>query len=112
MAGRRVQLPVVRQHPHQHDGAGHDDRQAEDEAAGQAQPSAWAPAAPSRVATALAEGAGNGHATHGEQVFEMELEADAEHEQDDADLGELLGEYSDRRRTRECAGRPAMPASR
>ena len=28
---------------------------------------------------------------HRQQLFEVELQADAEHQQDDADLGELLG---------------------
>ena len=40
----------------------------------------------------LRDGAGEGDAAHGEQFFEMELQADAEHQQDDADLGQLLGQ--------------------
>ena len=30
---------------------------------------------------------------HGEQLLDVELQADAEHQQDDADLGELLREW-------------------
>ena len=41
---------------------------------------------------ALRDRAGNGDAADGEQLLEMELQADAEHQQDDADLGQLLGE--------------------
>src|SRR3712207_7926784 len=41
---------------------------------------------------ALHDGAGDRDAADGEQVFDMELQADAEHQQDDADLRELLGE--------------------
>ena len=62
-------------------------------AAAQAQPKACAASAPSPVATALcSDGAGNGDAPHGQQFLEVELQADAEHQQDDADFGELLGE--------------------
>ena len=46
---------------------------------------------PSSVATRLwTQGAGQGHPPHGEQLLEVELQADAEHQQDDADLGELV----------------------
>ena len=41
---------------------------------------------------ALHDRAGDGDAANGEQFFEMELQADAEHQQDDADFGQLLGE--------------------
>ena len=54
---------------------------------------------------ALDDRAGDRHALHREQVLEVELQADAEHQQDDADLGELLGDVRDRRRTRACTGR-------
>ena len=43
---------------------------------------------------ALSDRAGNGDAPHRQQFLQMELQADAEHQQDDADLGELLGEMS------------------
>src|SRR4026208_1992349 len=59
--------------------------------ADQSQPNARATSAPSRVATALcATGARNRDPPDGEQFLDVELEADDEHEQDDADLGELL----------------------
>ena len=59
----------------------------------QLQPSACTTAAPSAVATALWTMApGNGDAPDGEQLLDVELQADAEHEQDDADLGELRGQ--------------------
>ena len=61
---------------------------------------------------ALDDRARNRDAADGEQFVEVELEADAEHQEDDADLGELFGE----RRVGDEAGRvtvrPAMPASR
>ena len=54
---------------------------------------ATATATPSeRRDEALADRAGDGDVADGEQVVEVEVQADAEHQQDDADLGELLGE--------------------
>ena len=52
-------------------------------------------ATPTRVPSsgrdeALTQGAGHGHPPHGEQLLEVEVQADAEHQQDDADLGELV----------------------
>jgi hypothetical protein len=46
----------------------------------------------SRVTVRPCYGSGNGDATYGEQLLEMELQADAEHQEDDADFGELLGQ--------------------
>ncbi len=43
---------------------------------------------------ALHDGAGEGDPAHGEQFFEVEVQPDAEQEQDDADLGHLLGEVA------------------
>ena len=43
---------------------------------------------------ALDDRAGNRHALHREQLLDVELQADAEHQQDDADLGELLGDVA------------------
>jgi hypothetical protein len=40
---------------------------------------------------ALEDGARDRDVLHGEQVFEVEMEPDAEHEQDDAEFGELVG---------------------
>ena len=48
---------------------------------------------PSRVAKAIwAIAPGMAICLHREQVLEREMQADAEHQQDDADLGELAGE--------------------
>ena len=41
---------------------------------------------------ALRDGAGNGDAPDREQFLDVELQADAEHQQDDADLRQLLGQ--------------------
>ena len=41
---------------------------------------------------ALDDGAGDGDAPDREQFLEVELQPDAEHQQDDADLGELRGQ--------------------
>jgi hypothetical protein len=51
----------------------------------------------------------HGDAANGEQLLEMKLEANAEHQEDDADLGELLrhrgvGDETRRVRTDEDAG--------
>ena len=51
--GRRVQVAVVGQHPHQHDGARHRDRQAEHQAGGPAPAERPRHTAPSAVATTL-----------------------------------------------------------
>ena len=40
---------------------------------------------------ALDDGAGDGHPANGKQFLEMELQAYAEHEQDDAHFRELFG---------------------
>ena len=55
------------------------------------QPSHHASAIPSAVATAIcAIAPGMAMRPHREQVFEREMQADAEHQQDHADLGELV----------------------
>ena len=57
------------------------------------QPSAMPSAMPSeRRDEGLADGPRDGDAPHGEQVPEREVDADAEHQQDHADLGELGGD--------------------
>lgn len=56
---------------------------------------------PKRGAGDLDHGAGNGDGLHREEILEGEMEADAEHQQDHADLGELIGE----RLIRHVAGR-------
>ena len=40
----------------------------------------------------LCDGAGDGDAPDREQIFEREMQADAEHQQDHADLGEFVGD--------------------
>ena len=49
------------------------------------------PRAEQRRDHALADGAGHRDASHRQQLLDMELQADAEHQQDHADLGELFG---------------------
>ena len=41
---------------------------------------------------ALRERARDGDAPDGQQLLDVELQADAKHQQDDADLGELFGQ--------------------
>ena len=61
--------------------------------AGQPQPSQRASdRAEDRRDRALRDRAGNGDSTNRQQFLDVELQADAEHQQDDADLGQLLGE--------------------
>ena len=42
----------------------------------------------------LDDRAGDGDTADGQEFLEMEVQAHAEHEQDDADLGQLLGQFS------------------
>ena len=58
---------------------------------------------------ALDDGSGEGNPPHGQQLFEVEMQPDAEHEQDDADLGELLRQRLIRQRSQACGtdGDPA-----
>ena len=57
------------------------------------QPMTYANSAPNTVATAIwTDGAGNGDGANGQEILEREVQADAEHQQDDADLGQLGGE--------------------
>ena len=61
--------------------------------ADQSHPKALAIRAPRAVATsALRDRARDRDPPDGEKLLDVELQADAEHEQDDADLGELLGD--------------------
>ena len=50
------------------------------------------PRAEQRRDHALPDRAGHGDGPHRQQLLDMELQADAEHQQDDADLGELFGD--------------------
>ena len=78
----------------------------------QLQPSACASQAPSSGGDrCLRDRARDGDAANGQQLLEVELQADAEHQQDDADFGELFG---DRRVDDEPGvfGPTSVPASR
>ena len=50
------------------------------------------PHAEQRRADNLGDGAGDGDGADRQQILEREMQADAEHQEDDADLGELVGE--------------------
>ena len=57
---------------------------------------------------ALDQRAGNGHRPHRQEIFQMEVQAHAEHEQDHADFGALgsdilIGDKAGRERTHENA---------
>ena len=91
-------------------GARHRQRQAEHEAGADrpAEPMAKRHAE-QRGAGDLHDGAGHGDRPHREQLLEREMQADAEHQQDDADLGELacerlVGDEARRRRADQHAG--------
>jgi hypothetical protein len=93
VAGRCVQIVAVGKHPYQDDRAGDRQREAEHD------PRGPVPAERVRDAgaqagrdEALCDGSRNGDPLHGQQLRQVKLEADAEHQQDDADLRELLGE--------------------
>ena len=60
----------------------------------------------------LHDGAGHGDGAHRQQVLQREMQADAEHQQDDADLGELVGQALVGDEARRERARPATPASR
>ena len=115
VAGRRVQVVVVRRgRAIEHDGAGDRDGQAEDDAGRPAPAEGRGDAARrGRWRPRLwHDRPGHGHPADGQQLLEVELQADAEHQQDDADLGELLGQIAGRRRSPACVGPTTMPASR
>ena len=92
VARGRVQIVVVREHAQQDDGAGHGNRQSEQNA------SRPGPAKrPSREAAqqggneALAQSAGDCHAAYRQQVFHLEVKPHAKHQQNDTDLRHLIG---------------------
>ena len=85
--------PPLLQQAEQHHGARHGKGDAEDE------PGSPAPALPPAERhgqrdgeEGLGAGAGNGDAAYRQQVLKREMQADAEHQEDDADLGELVGD--------------------
>ena len=81
------------QRAQQHHGARDRQRQAEDDARhpGPAEEQAQ-PHAQQRRDADLHQGAGHRDRLDREQILQREMQADAEHQQDDADLGELVGE--------------------
>ena len=86
-------IVVVGEDADEHDRAGHGERHAKDQR-GRPIP-AECPRkkrAQARGDRTLRDGSGNRDMTHGEQFFDVELEADAEHQQNDTDLGQLLGQ--------------------
>ena len=90
-----VELAVVGQHPHQYHRARDREGEAEDQA-GREPPAGGVRDERSdrRRHEALDDRAWDGDAAHGEEVFDVELHPDAEHQQDDPDLGELLREVA------------------
>jgi hypothetical protein len=92
VAGRRVKIPVIGEDAHEHDGARHRQGNAED------QPRAPRPAVPVGHAGtqesrhgALHQGARHRDLPDGQQLVEVKLKPDAEHQQDCAHFRQLLG---------------------
>ncbi len=107
---RRLEDVMVLQGAHQHDRAGDRERQAEDEAR-QMRPAQHPGEARAhqRGDGDLADRARHGDAGDRQQVLQREMQADAEHQQDDADLGQLgskrgIGLEARRVRTHQDAG--------
>ena len=88
-----VEEAAILQGAQQHDGAGDREREAEDEPAADGQPTAGRAPTPSDAGDGdLDQRAGHRDARDRQQILQREMQADAEHQQDDADLGELAGE--------------------
>ncbi|HTM30239.1 MAG TPA: hypothetical protein VL263_02990 [Vicinamibacterales bacterium] len=93
VAGLCVEIVVVGEHPHEHHRAGDGQRHAEDQAGRPVPPEgARQHDAKHRGDATLCDRPGNGHASDREQLLDVELQADAEHQENDADLGHLFGE--------------------
>ena len=102
----------VHEDAHQDDGAGDGQGDADDGARPRPADGERRRGMPSRVATTICpSGAGEGDAPHREEVLEVEVQADAEHQQHDADLGELAGELGSAENPG-VFGPMATPASR
>ena len=102
--------PALLQRAQQHDGRGDRKREAEDEAGPDrpAEPPGQARAEHRREGD-LHDRARHGDGAHRQQILEREMQADAEHQEDDADLGEferqrLVGDEARRVRPDENAG--------
>ena len=93
--GRRVKVAMIGEHADEHDRAGDGERHAEDDSR---RPAPAEPARDERAEhgrdRALRDGAGYRDASNREQFLDVKLQADAEHQQDDADFGELFGDFS------------------
>ena len=110
LAASRLDQPPLLQRAQQHDGRGDRQGQAEDD------PRADAPAQKDRQAQAhdgrgrdLNDRAGDGDVLHRHQVLERKVQADAEHQQDHADLRQLrrqllVGDIARRERPDQHAG--------
>ena len=109
------------QRPQQNHGAGDRQRSRTPGSPPSCQPKAQAKPMPSSGGDRdLHDGAGNGDGADREQVIQGEMQADAEHQQDDADLGEFSrqrrigdkarGEGTDQHARREDSRRSAMSA--
>src|SRR5580700_10159951 len=101
MSDRRVQIVMVGQHAEQNDRTGDGNRQAEHESRGETSSEGHFDGSghESRDQN-LPERAGNGDAPDCEQVLYMKMQPDAEHQQNHADFGQLVGEL----RIRDKAG--------
>jgi hypothetical protein len=93
-ARARVQYPALLQGTQQHDRAGDGERQTEH------QPRAQRPAPQHRDAGSqggrngdLPKSAGNGDPAHRHQIADREVQADPEHQEDHANLGELIRQF-------------------
>jgi hypothetical protein len=90
---RRVEVVVVGENPDQHDRAGDRERDPEHQAGRPTPPEHRRRGrAEQRRDDALRDRARHGDAPNREQLLDVELQADAKHQKDDADLGQLLGE--------------------
>ena len=107
---RLDQAPLL-QRLQQHDGRGDRERQAEDQAAAERPAHQRAePPAEQGGEGDLHDRAGHGDAAHRQQVLQRKMQADAEHQQDDADFGELrrqalVGDEAGRMRARRARRR-------
>ena len=93
MTGPCGEIPVFGQDPHKYHGACHRDGDTRDHGffwvhadGGQSEPGEQG------GEQAGEQRARDGHAPDGDEFVQVEFEADSEHEQDDAHLGELFGD--------------------
>lgn len=107
----RLHHAALLQGAQQHHGAGDGKRQAEDEAAaGRPAHRQCKQEAEEGRHDDLADRSGNGDGPHGEEILQRKMQADAEHQQDDADFRELVrqllvGDETGRERADDDAGK-------